>query len=135
MRFLLASVVATFGLLLLTACSSTTTATSSRAPQAGAAASAPAQMVSVRATDSLRFEPSSLTVNAGQPVQVTLTNAGQMQHDWSLTQGATQPVKIVANAGQTAVGTFTIQQPGTYTFICSVPGHAAAGMQGTITAQ
>jgi nitrite reductase (NO-forming) len=74
-------------------------------------------------------------VKAGQPVQLTLSNTGQMQHDWSLDQGAAQPVEIVANAGQTATGTFTIPRPGTYTFVCSVPGHAAAGMKGTITAQ
>ena len=134
MRSLLAPALAIVGLVLLTACSSSTTR--SAAPQAGAAASnATAQMVSVQATDALKFEPSTITVKAGQPVQLTLSNTGQMQHDWSLDQGATQPVKIVANAGQSATGTFTIQKPGTYTFICSVPGHAAAGMQGTLIAQ
>jgi nitrite reductase (NO-forming) len=92
-------------------------------------------MVSVQATDSLKFEPSSITVKAGQPVELTLSNTGQMQHDWSLDQGAAQPVRMVANAGQSATGTFTIQRPGTYTFVCSVPGHAAAGMKGTLTAQ
>ena len=131
MRSLLTPLLLASGLLLLTACSSP--ANTSTAPQARA--SATAQMVSVQATDSLKFEPSSITVKARQPVQLTLSNTGQMQHDWSLDQGAGQPVKITANAGQSASGTFTIQQPGTYTFICSVPGHAAAGMKGTITAQ
>jgi nitrite reductase (NO-forming) len=134
MRALLAPVFAIAALVLLAACSSSTT-NSRAAPQPGAASSATAQMVNMQASDSLKFDPSSITVKAGQPVQLTLSNTGQMQHDWSLAQGATQPVKIVANAGQTATGTFTIQFPGTYTFICSVPGHAAAGMQGTITAQ
>ena len=92
-------------------------------------------MVSVQAFDSLKFDPSSVAVKAGQPVQLTLSNTGQMQHEWSLEQGAAQPVKIVANAGQSATGTFSIDRPDTYTFICSAPGHAAAGMRGTITAQ
>src|SRR5689334_10863488 len=128
MRFPLASVAAIVAVVLLTACSaSSTTSSPSNAPQAGTDASA--QMVIVRAIDSLKLDSSTITAKAGQPVQLTLTNTGQMQHDWSLNSGAAQPVKIVANAGQTAVGTFTIQQPGTYTFICSVPGHAAAGMQ------
>jgi nitrite reductase (NO-forming) len=133
MRSLLAPVVAVVGLVLLSACSSA--AKTAAAPQAGAGSTATAQMVSVQASDSLTFDPSSITVKAGQPVQLTLSNTGRMQHDWSLDQGAAQPVKIVANAGQSATGSFTIERPGTYTFICSVPGHAAAGMKGTITAQ
>lgn len=40
-----------------------------------------------------------------------------------------------AAGGQSASGTFTIDRPGTYTFICSQPGHEAGGMKGTITAQ
>jgi uncharacterized cupredoxin-like copper-binding protein len=44
-----------------------------------------------------------------------------------------RPVKIEAQGGQTARGAFTIDTPGTYTFVCTVPGHAAAGMRGTIT--
>lgn len=133
MRLLLVPLVAVVGLLLLTACSSS--ANGSAARPAGAGSTAASQMVSIQASDSLKFDPSTLTVKAGQPVQLTLSNTGQMQHDWSLDQGAAQPVKIVANAGQSATGTFTIDRPGTYTFICSVPGHAAAGMKGTITAQ
>ena len=133
MRPVLAPLLAIVSLILLTACSPS--ANTSAAPQAGAASNATGQMVSVQATDSLKFEPSSITVKAGQPVQLTLSNTGQMQHDWSLDQGSGQPVKIVANAGQSATGTFNLQRAGTYTFICSVPGHAAAGMQGTITAQ
>src|SRR5690242_10494205 len=122
MRFPLACIAATLALALLTACSAPSNP--SVASQTSPAASASAQVVSVSASDSLKFEPSGITVKAGQPVQITLNNSGQMQHDWSLNQGAAQPVKIVANAGQSASGTFTIQQPGTYTFICSVPGHA-----------
>jgi nitrite reductase (NO-forming) len=132
MHRLVGPFVLSLALGALVAC--TGTASPAAAP-AAAGANPGAQSITIQATDGLKFEPSSITVKAGQPVQLTLSNAGQMQHDWSLNQGAAQPVKIVANAGQTATGTFTIQRAGTYTFICSVPGHAAAGMQGTITAQ
>ena len=71
----------------------------------------------------------------GQPVQLTLRNTGVAQHDFTLTDGVAQPVKITAAGGQTASGTFTIESPGTYTFECSMPGHAAAGMQGSLTAE
>jgi uncharacterized cupredoxin-like copper-binding protein len=81
------------------------------------------------------FNPSTFTVHAGQPVQLTLQNTSQTPHDFSLGQGASQPIKITAQGGQTASGTFTIDKPGTYSFDCSMPGHAMAGMRGTITAQ
>ncbi len=45
------------------------------------------------------------------------------------------PVKLEAQGGRTARGTFTIETPGTYPFVCTVPGHAAAGMTGTLTAR
>ncbi len=63
MRSLLAVSLAIVGLVLLAACNSSTT--SSAAPQPGAAASnATAQMVSVQASDALKFEPSSITAAA-----------------------------------------------------------------------
>ena len=136
MRRIVAPVVLSFVLSALVACAGAGGGTDNRSSAPAAAGSQPgAQSITVQATDSLKFEPSSITVTAGQPVQLTLFNTGQMQHDWSLDQGATQPVRIVANPRQSAAATFTIERPGTYTFVCSVPGHAAAGMRGTITAQ
>jgi nitrite reductase (NO-forming) len=74
-------------------------------------------------------------VRAGQQVELTLRNGGGIPHDFALSDGVPRAVKIEAQAGRTGRGTFTIDTPGTYEFICSVPGHAAAGMVGTITAQ
>jgi nitrite reductase (NO-forming) len=83
----------------------------------------------------MRFEPATLTVQAGQPVLLTLRNAGHATHDFVLSEGVARRVRIKADGGETATGTFTVDHPGTYTFICSVPGHEAAGMKGTIVAQ
>jgi uncharacterized cupredoxin-like copper-binding protein len=102
---------------------------------AGAPGSASSQQLNVRALDTFRFEPATLTVKAGQPVQLTLDNGGQTLHDFTLSQGPAQPVTIPAQAGQKGSGTFTVDKPGTYTFICSQPGHEAAGMKGTLTVQ
>jgi uncharacterized cupredoxin-like copper-binding protein len=85
--------------------------------------------------DTMRFDPATLTARAGQPIQVTLKNSGQLAHDFDITDGVAQPVKITAQAGQTATATFTIDKPGTYTFFCSQPGHEQAGMKGTLTVQ
>jgi nitrite reductase (NO-forming) len=99
------------------------------------AAPAGAQQVTVTVGNAMQFAPASLVVRAGQPVELTLRNGGSTPHDFALGTGESRPVKIEAQGGQTARGTFTIDTPGTYSFVCSVPGHAAAGMRGTITAQ
>jgi nitrite reductase (NO-forming) len=109
-------------------------------PGAGVAVPAPAaaagaQRVTVTVGNAMQFAPASLAVRAGQPVELTLRNGGGLPHDFTLPEGAAGPVTIAAQGGQTARGTFTIDAPGTYAFVCAVPGHAAAGMRGTITAR
>jgi uncharacterized cupredoxin-like copper-binding protein len=91
------------------------------------------QEVTIAAADSMRFTPAALTVEAGRPVRLTLRNEGQADHDFVLSQGVPRPVKVEAKPGQSASATFTFARPGTYQFICSKPGHALAGMRGTIT--
>ncbi len=91
------------------------------------------QQVTLTLGDSLRFTPATVVVSAGAPVELTLLNGGGMAHDFALIDGVPNPIKIEAQGGQTASGTFSIDNPGTYSFVCTVPGHAAAGMRGTIT--
>ena len=93
------------------------------------------QAVTIVATDSMRFSPPAITVQAGRPVQITLRNDGNATHDFRLTQGVARPVHVVAKRGESQTASFTISRPGTYTFICSQFGHDLAGMKGTITAQ
>jgi plastocyanin len=108
---------------------------------AGAAASdAPTvtagPQMTISVNNSMQFTPSSFAVQAGQPVELTLDNVGDgMAHDFTLTEGVAQPVKIEASGGQQAKATFTIDKPGTYTFTCSQPMHGLAGMKGTIVAR
>ncbi len=83
----------------------------------------------------MKFEPATLTVRAGHPVQVSFENAGQTIHDFTLKEGVAQPARAVAQGRQSASVTFTVDRPGTYTFICEQPGHEAAGMKGTLTVQ
>lgn len=102
---------------------------------AATASGAAGQQVTVKALDTMRFEPATVTVPAGKPVQVTLANDGVLIHDIVLTDGVDQPVKIETIGKASASGTFTITQPGTYTYVCAQPGHEAAGMKGTIVAR
>jgi plastocyanin len=54
-------------------------------------------------------------------------------HDISLKgNGVGLRGKIVSNGGESLI-TIADLKPGTYTYYCSVPGHEAAGMKGTLT--
>ena len=123
--------VLVLGVFATVACTSGgTSASNSSAPPAAAADGT--QQVTITVGNTMSFEPATISLQAGQPVNLTLRNTGQVQHDFTLSDGVAQPVKISASGGQTASGTFTIDQPGTYTFVCSMPGHAQAGMKGTL---
>jgi nitrite reductase (NO-forming) len=138
MRTQLGTILVVAGLAATTACVGGAAAGGRPDPGSAAPASvstAAAQQVTLTARDTMRFEPSTIAVTAGQPVQLTLRNEGRMPHDVALSEGVARRVKIKADGGETASGTFTIERPGTYTFVCSVPGHEAAGMTGTITAR
>jgi plastocyanin len=91
--------------------------------------------VTIQVDNSMQFGTPSLSVESGQPVTLTLQNVGDSTHDFTLTNGVAAPVKFEAGPGQSAQGTFVIQAPGTYEFVCSQPTHALLGMRGTILAR
>jgi uncharacterized cupredoxin-like copper-binding protein len=93
------------------------------------------QQVTIKGSDALRFDPATVTVKAGQPLQVTFQNGGQILHDFTVQEGLANPVVITADGGKSGTATLTFDKPGTYKFFCSQPGHDAAGMHGTITVQ
>lgn len=72
------------------------------------------------------FTPSSISVSHGT-VTFRLSNRGTIGHDLNV-DGKTTPV---INPGKTATITVSLKK-GTYTFICTVPGHAKLGMKGTL---
>ncbi len=86
----------------------------------------------VTGTDSLEFEPDSYTVPAGEEVTVTLTSGG-VEHDFIIEDVDGGDVEVVhADANESETGTFTIDDAGTYTVYCSVPGHREAGMEASL---
>ena len=118
--------------VLVTACAGGTSARTSAVAVVGSDGT---QRVTVNVGNNMSFDPANVTVKAGQPVEVTLVNQGGMPHDFTLSDGVDQPVKITATAGESSTAMFTIARAGNYGFTCSMPGHAMAGMKGTITAQ
>ena len=91
------------------------------------------QRVTISVDDGMRFRPAAISVQAGQPLELTLHNTGRSAHDLTLRDGAAQPVALTVDGAQTTSRTVTFATPGTYPFACSMPGHALLGMRGTIT--
>ena len=79
----------------------------------------------------LKFDQTSLEVAAGE-VTITMTNDGDLPHNVAIKgNGVDEKGEIVQNGGTSTV-TATLEA-GEYTFYCSVPGHEAGGMTGTLT--
>lgn len=76
----------------------------------------------------LGYTPTELTVDKAGTYAVTLKNTGQIPHDITFADGT----KGTANAGESVTVDVNVPQSG-ITFLCSIPGHADAGMKGAIT--
>ncbi len=102
-------------------------------PATAAGSGAAPKVVTIKGTDDFRFAPSTLTLKAGQPTQVTFENDGQILHDFTAQQGLGKAVLIPAEGQKSATAVVTYERAGTYKFFCSQPGHDELGMHGTIT--
>ncbi|HEY8218009.1 MAG TPA: plastocyanin/azurin family copper-binding protein [Acidimicrobiia bacterium] len=78
--------------------------------------------------DHFRFTPRKITVDAGEDVTIALTSDDTL-HDFVVKDHGHV---VAAKKGKTKRGGLMIDEAGTYTFFCSVPGHRAQGMKGTI---
>lgn len=78
-----------------------------------------------------KFDPATITVDAGKPVTLTFQNTGAIEHDWKAegVPGAEVPPTA---AKQSKNVSFTPATPGTYKTLCTLPGHAEAGMVGQL---
>lgn len=82
-------------------------------------------------TGQLKFLASSATAKAGA-VTLKMKNASSVPHDIAIQGGGLNQVGQIVSGGGVSTVTANLK-PGTYTFYCSVDGHEAAGMKGTIT--
>lgn len=81
-------------------------------------------------TGQLKFLASTATATAGS-VTLRMKNSSSVMHDIAIRgNGVSKIGPIVDNGGVSTVTTGL--RPGNYTFYCSVDGHAAAGMRGTL---
>lgn len=101
----------------------------------------------------LRFAEETLNAAAGQALTVAFNNPSALQHSWVLVEPGQEaavdqaasaqggdPAGVagviagspVVNGGGNASVSVPALEPGSYPFICTVPGHYAAGMKGTL---
>ena len=120
-------------LALASACSNTS-APVNRRPHNGTSTAAEAggvEEVTIRATDTYRFYPSTIYVHAGKTVRVTLIKDGTgAPHDWQLTKLPSAFVPLLNANGQKGTTTFVAPSPGRYQYVCTI--HIAAGQTGTL---
>ena len=107
---------------------STPPAAEAAQPAVAAAQASPprSETISIEAFD-LGFKPSMPTVPAAGTYQVEFKNTGSTLHDVTFADGT----KISAEGGTSATGTVTVPAAG-LAFVCSIPGHADAGMKGEV---
>jgi plastocyanin len=79
----------------------------------------------------LAFNTKKLTSKPGK-VTIDFNNPAAIQHDVAIEKDGKQ-IAISPLIASSKTSVTANLSPGTYTFLCTVPGHAQAGMQGTLT--
>jgi len=78
----------------------------------------------------MEFDPETLTVKAGEQVEIALSNDGATDHNMSIDE-ADFDEDLDSNDAESF--TFTApDSPGEYKIYCDVPGHEDAGMTATL---
>jgi uncharacterized cupredoxin-like copper-binding protein len=99
---------------------------------AGSVAFARPQAATVAVTagkpSELRFTLSKRTVPRGV-VTFNVTNRGKLDHDFRI---AGKKTARLAPGKRAAALRVTLNKAGRFAFLCTVPGHAAGGMKGTL---
>lgn len=79
----------------------------------------------------IAFDTTTLSSKPGK-VTIDFTNPATLEHDVAIEQGGKQ-IAVSETIGKGKTSVTADLAPGTYTFLCTVPGHAEAGMEGTLT--
>jgi uncharacterized cupredoxin-like copper-binding protein len=141
-RRFLAALVCVCALATLAAVSAAGTPSEGSASRGSAAGGA--LQLTADPSGKLRFNRAKLSAKAGR-ITLTITNHSPVLHNLAVRRGPKchydqrcAGLSILdINSTDTFMGgtkTLTVNlKPGTYIFFCGVPGHEAAGMQGTLT--
>jgi plastocyanin len=98
-------------------------------PKASAAGPGGTLQLAASETD-LAFDKTSLTSKPGK-VTIDFDNPSALEHNVAIEQNGKEiAVSETLAKGETSVSADLA--PGTYTYLCTIPGHAEAGMEGTL---
>jgi plastocyanin len=92
---------------------------------------AEAPTITVRSTE-FKFDPDKIVMTSGESVNIRLINEGGVFHDLSVPDLG---FRLKAQQGQETTGGLDVPAAGEYHFQCTVPGHAAGGMVGTLVVE
>src|SRR6266511_637937 len=134
------SVLALVGSLSLAACgggdnsSSTTAATppTNTTPAGGGGGGASSTLNVEADKTQLAYTQDSLSTKAGS-VTVDFKNPSATAHNVTIEDSNDNDIGATDTIASSSASTTVNLKPGTYTFYCSVDGHEAAGMKGTLT--
>jgi uncharacterized cupredoxin-like copper-binding protein len=124
MRQLTIRAMLTLAAVAITALAAVQIASARTEPQAQASAST----IAVSGKE-FSFKLSAKSVARPGKVTFSFKNAGHMLHDFKINGHKTPLIK----PGKTAKLTVSFSKKGRYPYLCTVPGHAAAGMKGVFT--
>jgi len=96
-----------------------------------------------------RYAPSLVSVPAGRPVVFVLRNDDPIDHEWMIGDEqmherhrtgtepyhASLPTEVTVPALSTVQTIVFFEEPGTWRYVCHLPGHEAYGMVGVLTAR
>jgi plastocyanin len=83
--------------------------------------------------DEIAYDTTELTASAGE-VTIEFTNPSALEHDVAIQKDGAEIAKT-ETISESEESVSTQLEAGEYTFLCTVPGHAEAGMQGTLTVE
>ena len=93
-----------------------------------------------------RYTPGTVEARVDRPLVIVLRNDDPIDHEWIVGDDAlharhrtgtepvhaSRPTEVTIPAGEVRRTTIVFDRPGTYRFVCHLPGHEAYGMVGTL---